>query len=255
MLMRSSIFAIAVWLGGLAAPVAWGAIDVYVSLVDGSVSLHNPESEPYAIIFYSLVSDGDWLLPGGWTPIAVYYDADGDHSVDADDDWTLFTDPGTTGELSEGELFGNGGILAPDQTVSLGLIWNTSGEQDLEAIIADTTGIPTDVIFDYRSFDADFDLDLNVDSIDLNIWESNYGLFGATHSQGDADRSGLVDGDDFLIWQLQVGSTPAGSGAVLVQSFSDGGSVPEPGAALLAAIALAAAILQRVGRASRRSTL
>jgi len=55
---------------------------------------------------------------------------------------------------------------------------------------------------------ADFNYDLDVDQLDLDIWQLNFGLVGtAQHSDGDADLDGTVDGSDFLIWQQQFGTT------------------------------------------------
>jgi len=78
-------------------------------------------------------------------------------------------------------------------------------------------------------FAADFDGDGDVDAKDLSDWRGGFGTAsGATVTQGDADRNGVVDGHDFLAWQRQVGS-----GALTA-------AVPEPGgAALWAALGLA----------------
>lgn len=60
---------------------------------------------------------------------------------------------------------------------------------------------------------ADFDVDGDVDGVDLDIWELAYGV----NDSGDADFDGDSDGNDFLIWQCQ---TP--------QSFATLQAVPEP---------------------------
>ncbi len=52
---------------------------------------------------------------------------------------------------------------------------------------------------------ADFDGDGDVDSADLIVWQSSYGV----NAGADADGDGESDGDDFLIWQQQfTGSVP-----------------------------------------------
>ena len=84
------------------------------------------------------------------------------------------------------------------------------------------------------AYDADFDLDGDVDAADLTIWRSNAGLAAsALHSQGDADADGDVDGADILRWQRQLGSGLPVVGA--------DGTVPEPTA--LVAWLLGAAVL------------
>ena len=79
---------------------------------------------------------------------------------------------------------------------------------------------------------ADFDENENVNQDDLLKWQGGFGVnSAATHMQGDADRNGVVDGLDFLIWQ--VAASPGSSVAAT-------GAAPEPGAAWLAVLAVAA---------------
>jgi endonuclease/exonuclease/phosphatase family metal-dependent hydrolase len=63
------------------------------------------------------------------------------------------------------------------------------------------------VVVDFRIFgfaESDFNFSRTVDSTDLAIWQTNYGLAsGATRSDGDANGDGRVDGRDFLVWQRQ----------------------------------------------------
>ena len=56
-----------------------------------------------------------------------------------------------------------------------------------------------------RIYFADFDQNGTVDVVDLDIWRLNDGMTGATHAQGDADLDGDVDGNDFALWQRQLG--------------------------------------------------
>ena len=49
---------------------------------------------------------------------------------------------------------------------------------------------------------ADFDNDSDIDGNDFLIWQRNVGITtGATHDQGDASGNGAVDHDDLVIWQ------------------------------------------------------
>jgi len=53
---------------------------------------------------------------------------------------------------------------------------------------------------------ADFNGDNTVDSLDLQIWEDNFGTVEtAAYTQGDIDGDLDVDGADFLAWQRQFG--------------------------------------------------
>lgn len=89
-------------------------------------------------------------------------------------------------------------------------------------------------------FDADFDSNGRVDAADLAAWRTGFGSTGVGRAAGDATGDGSVTGDDFLVWQRQLGSGVAAAPAATV--------VPEPATALL----LAACGL--VLRASRRRT-
>jgi len=58
---------------------------------------------------------------------------------------------------------------------------------------------------------SDYDVDGDVDSADLSIWEANYGLPGADPNVvvnrliGDGDGNGIVEGLDLLRWQQEFG--------------------------------------------------
>jgi hypothetical protein len=77
-------------------------------------------------------------------------------------------------------------------------------------------------------FSADFDNDGDVDPTDLAIWDGAYDL----NQLGDADGDNDSDGNDFLMWQQQVGSAPAVAAAT---------AVPEPATAAPLVLALLAA--------------
>jgi hypothetical protein len=81
---------------------------------------------------------------------------------------------------------------------------------------------------------GDFDADEDVDGIDLDAWENNFGATGATLAMGDADGDADVDGSDFLVWQQNLGSGPPAS------------AVPEPSG--LFTIAFAAIAMLQVRR-------
>lgn len=62
--------------------------------------------------------------------------------------------------------------------------------------------------------EADFDGNGVVNSVDLGIWETNYGATGASKADGDADGDGVVSGFDFLVIQQQLGSVASGNGDI-----------------------------------------
>ena len=84
------------------------------------------------------------------------------------------------------------------------------------------------------SLAADFDQDRDVDGGDLDRWKAGFGAVdGVLRSDGDANGDGVVDGSDFLIWQRSVTAPPLADG------------VPEPGGAVMALVAMAAAVRAR----------
>lgn len=80
-------------------------------------------------------------------------------------------------------------------------------------------------------FAADFDGNVAVNADDLSIWQLGYETtVGASKANGDANLDGSVNGIDFLIWQSEVGSNVIGAVS----------TIPEPDAAILAMLAVAA---------------
>jgi glucose/arabinose dehydrogenase len=91
-------------------------------------------------------------------------------------------------------------------------------------------------------FDADFELDNDVDEDDYAIWE---GAFGSG-TYGDADANAKSDALDFLIWQQQFGSVGPLVGAST--------AVPEPTSALLLGLGLTTAGISSRLRSRSRAT-
>jgi hypothetical protein len=78
---------------------------------------------------------------------------------------------------------------------------------------------------------GDFNINGVVNGADLDVWKTSF----AVNSSGDADGNLDSDGNDFLIWQRQVGLN-------LLPALAVATAVPEPAAAALAAIALLAIV-------------
>lgn len=83
--------------------------------------------------------------------------------------------------------------------------------------------------------DADFNASRNVDSSDLSIWKANYRQSIAADADSDYD----TDGNDFLLWQRQVGMTSGVAAAT---------AIPEPRSAALIINAVLGALAIRARR-------
>ncbi len=81
----------------------------------------------------------------------------------------------------------------------------------------------------YETHAGDFDLDGDVDEVDLQTWESGYGDTPfAAYQDGDSNADGSIDGFDFLIWQRNFG--------IPLPTVAASASVPEPSTLLLASL-------------------
>jgi autotransporter-associated beta strand protein len=89
--------------------------------------------------------------------------------------------------------------------------------------------------------DADFDADGDIDGDDFLVWQRNVGGSGGL-GQGDANGDSTINGDDLTIWRSQF------SGASVVAAASP---VPEPTAGVLVLVAMAGLI--SVGRRAAKS--
>lgn len=105
----------------------------------------------------------------------------------------------------------------------------------------------------YRAPFADFNLDGMVDDGDAHVLMANLGTFGqATFEQGDADGDGDVDGNDFLVWQREIGAATAMSAfriAAATSAAMGAEVVPEPATSTIAIATFMALLLARCRRA------
>src|SRR5439155_13135032 len=95
-----------------------------------------------------------------------------------------------------------------------------------------------------RTYYGDANLDGGVNAIDFNVLATNYGKTGQTWSQGNFnyDAIGLVDSADFTLLSQNFNASPTLSAPSL------GSLVPEPGSALLVAVAVVPLLWSRSRR-------
>jgi cytochrome c peroxidase len=109
--------------------------------------------------------------------------------------------------------------------------------------LTDNTFLTSSLFSDpFVTLPGDYNGDGAVDSSDYQVWRSNLGDISALLADGDG--SGVVDAADYVTWRKNVGrtwqdlATGSGTGVGL-------GAVPEPSAAMLAALASSLAFARR----------
>lgn len=146
-----------------------------------------------------------------------------DREVIADGKWHLYQWNLENAADWEDFLGGDGAINS--ETVSIDAIY-LFGSDDAQ-IYLDTVSHNPEGKLAAPFVMGDFDGDGSASADDLAAWTANFGMTSkAEVGEGDADADGDVDGNDFLAWQRNVGG-PAAMAT----------PVPEPSAALLAALA------------------
>lgn len=222
-------------------------------LGSGQIHWQNTGSEDIEITAYTLSSLSSSLRPGQWQPITGRLDSNGDGTFDGDNSWVILSPlqpfPSSANDLSEGVLLGDGGLLAPGASITLGAAWNPLGATDIQLFVSGPLSSIVSIEVYYLPA-GDFNLDGVVDAADYIVWRNSVGQTGSG-LLADANGDGVVNGADYTRWKADFGQTqflaPAALGFARV-----GAVVPEPGTigiALGAAVmALMACFVRRVRR-------
>lgn len=116
--------------------------------------------------------------------------------------------------------FTNGEDVAALHAAFGGSGWLEDLNADGSVDIDDVQTLVTDLA---RTVNGDFDLDRDVDGVDLLAWQLGAGtIAGGLYSQGDADLNGAIDQIDLSIWEAVYGTQGLGAQA------SAAAAVPEP---------------------------
>lgn len=185
----------------------------------GEVFLTNLGDEPVALDGYRIASESGALEPddSNWSSLE-------DQAIDGSPGNPVWRElGGISSELAEGYVGGNGTLLAPSASISLGTAYNTSGTSQ-------------DLAFEYHI--------AGTPAVSL-LGPVNY----VDVSAGDYNADGVVDGRDFLVWQYGGSPSPLsmqdladwetnfGTG---IATTATTGAVPEPHALTLLALAAVA---------------
>lgn len=258
-MLRPPLFAIAlaIGLGFSAAQRVHAQVGATVRLNTGELRLQNLSTENFTLVAYSVNFPTDELRVAEWVFITGNSDASGDGSFDASGNWTLISPsalqsslPDFADELTEGAL-GGGGVLAPEERLYLGRVWDTSTDQLVSVRVA-TDGQPSfDIPVTYIQ-PGDYDESGVVDQDDYTLWRESFGLTGSgLLADGNGDE--VVNIADFTTWRDNLGAVSPPVVALASSAIALGPStvVPEPKALMVALISVA--ILVAVGRKPRHS--
>jgi hypothetical protein len=194
-----------------------------VDPTSGKAQLKNGSSFNVSITNYTIQSENGSLTTAGWQSLS-------DLGVagwgEANPTTTALSEVRTSCMQS----------LTPSQSFNIGSPFVVGAKQDLtlEYLLAGESITRQGVVtYGTISIPGDFNNNGVVNSADLTVWR---GAFG-TGPGADADSDGDSDGNDFLIWQRNLG---VGSPATAVA-----GVVPEPASLALAANLLLAIMVSR----------
>jgi hypothetical protein len=201
-----------------------------VNTTNGQATLRNMTGEAIPIDYYEIASASGALKTNTWSSLQDQNQAGFPAGNGSGNGWEE-AGGSSANLLSESFLTGNS-TLANNASVSLGSAFNAAGAQDLVFRYAVVPEAP---------LGSDFDSDGDSDGADFLAWQRGLGTSGAAKSDGDADGDMDVDGNDLDVWQGEFGGSGASGTGVLQMGFvryvaGAATAIPEPSAALLAAI-------------------
>ncbi len=233
----------------------------------GAMTLQNNTGSDLRIVGYSITSASGALDQEEWISIAGNYDAGsgGSTLIDVDDNWTILTAAGSTGDLSEAQFGGSpsdGGVLVNGTLYNLGTAWIQNRTEDVALQLLLETGekISATVTFQGNGGEALAlgDLDFSGSSI---LTQADWTAFKAGAfsdlsllSPAQAYQRGDLNGDgrnDFTDFQMFVDLYEAGNGAGSFAAMLQNAPVPEPASMVLVLAGVALFAGRRLGRRVR----
>ncbi|MBN1852494.1 MAG: PEP-CTERM sorting domain-containing protein [Pirellulales bacterium] len=201
-------------------------LSLQVNTTTGATSLMNISGEAIPLNGYQITSASGLLDPtsGGWSSLQNQ-DYEGNGSPGAGNGWEEGGSISAS-SIAEAYLLGSS-TLAIGGSIAIGNPFDGGlANQDLvfQYSIAGGRLLTGSVeYFAGPGENADFNSDSVVDGNDFLIWQIGLGLTGQTNnSNGDANGDGTVNGDDLAVWKSQFGTGGAAGGAA-------GSAIPEPG--------------------------
>jgi len=201
-------------------------LELIVDPSSGNASLVNSAGGALGIDQYEILSSMGSLDASGWDSIEANGQNGLPQGTDAGDGWQELGTPGAN-FLGEAYLQGDS-TLADAESIALGSLFSTGGDQDLELFYRTSDGSIVEGIVTYAvsvGVDGDYNNNGIVDAADYAVWREALGVATSLPNEGGISP-GVVDTADYNFWKSRFGAT---SGAGNLASPA----VPEPSAMVL----------------------
>ncbi|MCA9237370.1 MAG: DUF1080 domain-containing protein [Planctomycetales bacterium] len=165
---------------------------LFVDPDTGEAILKNTSPLSVPLTGYSITSTAASLAPEHWSSLV--------------DQSFVGWDAGAESATALAELSPHGELtLAAGDAIALGAVYSPQGAADLmlQFLLADDERMRVGAVWYRRA--ADFNLDDDVDGVDLAVWQAAFGVSAAADANGD----GASDGADLLSWQRQYAGAAA----------------------------------------------
>ena len=224
--------------------VSADALTLRVDTTTGSSWIVNASATPFTIDLYRIESAANRLTTTGWNSFSEQnfgaIDGPDPDAIVGNGIGETWDESGGSDSnvLSESFLLGSSAFAAMSPPVSIGAPYTPGTQTPLVFQYRNkTTGavVAGNVEFISTVADADFNNNNVVEGFDFLTWQRSFGGPG-TPTTGDANGDGAVNAADYQIWRTQFGGAPPQTAALT--------AVPEPGAALLALMALLVGVRQ-----------
>jgi hypothetical protein len=211
-------------------------LSLTVDRVSGEITMSNNTPTAISLDSYQVTSTGNSLMPLAWSslsgramPVSGFPQGNG-----TGNGWEQATSP-TSGGFAEWFLNPDNALpvssLTPGMSINLGAAYSTSvGAEDLlfSYRMTDGTVVPRQVTYiGGGALAGDFNNDSRVDGDDFLVWQRQLGANVTPGSGADGSNNGVVDAADLTVWRGQYGQA-------VVNGNDAASAVPEPSGVVLA---------------------
>ena len=210
----------------------FSGLTLEVNTTTGAIRLLNEQTSSIDLSYYEIRSEAGSLNSTGWVSLD---DGEGGDPVGTGWDEAAGS---SANILSEGNLTSMLSLAGNGGAASLGSGFTVGGSQNLSFSYAAPGAATLQGGFvkyvTGGASNADYDDDTDVDGNDFLLWQRQLGATVPNGTGADGSGNGLVDAADLALWRTQFGTTPATSAVA---------AVPEPATMWLLAFATGGLLL------------